>query len=180
MAQDSSQPINFVGLGVGSIRLRPDLVSKETLARLFALESQEAGSLLLVSPSGEELPFSAIQPGHTYHILSERDLRDDCPYTMSPDQLTDDIRSQAALEERARLLAMQKARVDFIAEHYQPCHPELRTFSRDFLCASFLEAWDQGLEAALAYLHQETSTGLYSFALFTDQFCHLLVEEIEK
>jgi len=163
----------------GSIRLRPDLVSRETLARLFALDSAEAGTLLVVSPSGEELPLESIQAGQTYHILAERDLRDDCPYTMDPSQLTDEIRSQAALAERTRLLAMQKARVEFIAEHYQPCHPELRTFQREYLAPAFLAAWDQGLDAALAFLHQETSTGLYSFPLFTDDFCQKLVEEIE-
>ena len=98
----SSTFVQFVGLGVGSIRLRRELATKENLAFLFAVE--EAEGLLLVSPEGDELELGDIEAGHIVHVLSKGDLRDDCPFTMDRSLMMEEIRARAQEELQRRLI----------------------------------------------------------------------------
>ena len=173
----SSTFVQFVGLGVGSIRLRRELATKENLAFLFALETAEG--LLLVSPEGDELELGDIEAGHIVHVLSEGDLRDDCPFTMDRSLMTEEIRARAQEELQRRLIQMRAARILFIQEHYRPLHPSIFIFQLSFLDDRLTSAFQEGRDIA-EVLVQETPTKIFSFPLLTIEFCNLLIEEIEK
>jgi len=81
-----------------------------------------------------------------------------------------------------RIYAMQDARVLVIKELYKPKHPQIYKFVlEDVVQPQIISALQHGSEAALlSVLKQETQTGIYSFDLFNNKFCNLLIEEIEN
>lgn len=81
-----------------------------------------------------------------------------------------------------------------VSEAYKPkrLHPEIFTLQEEYLDVSFLHASkSSSIQERLAILTKETETGtlqylfthfsgIYSFNLFTKEFCEKLIEEIEN
>jgi len=174
----SVEIIYFVGLGVGKLRLRRDLVTRERLGELFALQE---GPVLVLSSDGDEMQIEQLQTGHTYTVASEEDLRDDSLYFKEPQEITSEERQAMGEILSQRIFLMQQARVALIGQYYTPKHAHLYEFNpQAILCPEIQLAFDKNLDSVLSLLHKESPTGIYSFNLFTEQFCKELVEEIEQ
>lgn len=174
----SHSVLELVGLGVGSIRLRKSLVTEENVRYLFGLE--ETTPLIFSNSKGDEMNISDLSEGCSYHVLTPEDLQDDCPFTMDPNLITQEIRNKTAERITKRLNKMLIARINFVKQHYKPKKPELYHLEREFLDPKFLYHFDQGVNQAIQFMTKETKTGLFSFPFFTDAFCDDMIEEIEK
>jgi hypothetical protein len=77
---------------------------------------------------------------------------------------------------------MEQNRRAVIKELYRPRHPNLTQFNPDYvLLPHFIEAVRKGTpESLMSILKKETPTGIYSFDIFTPQFCRDLLEEVEN
>lgn len=76
----------------------------------------------------------------------------------------------------ARIHYMTKARRELIKDFYKPLHPQIFTLVESFFVPSFLAALNKhkisgNKEDLLAILKKETNTGIYSFDIFTMDFC---------
>merc|ERR1712137_221140 len=121
-----------------------------------------------------------LQTGHTYTVASEEDLRDDSLYFKEPQEFTSEERQAMGEILSQRIFLMQQARVALIGQYYTPKHAHLYEFNpQAILCPEIQLAFDKNLDSVLSLLHKESPTGIYSFNLFTEQFCKELVEEIE-
>ena len=174
---DACGVIELIGLGVGSVRLRKSLANKENILRLFALGTSE---LILTDENGEEIALANVVGGRSYHVLSPEDLKEDSPFTMDPSLVTDKMRQQLAQKLSIRMMRMQQERISFIQENFRPKRPELYTLNRKFIDPEFLRHFDQSPQKAIEFMHQETASKLYSFPFFTDEFCSMMIEEIEQ
>jgi len=141
---------------------------------------QSERGMIVLAPSGDELRPSS---------LGLYDGLEPSPYVVADEEVVDKVDDDhpfAETEEEfrqrfRRLQRMQDARREVIKELYKPKHPHLYSLSEDFFVSSFLEAAKEpsNKEKLLSILHQETSTRIFSFDMFTKDFCRELIEEIE-
>jgi len=164
--------IDFLAHGYGIISVSPQYATKPLLQRLFHVQS-----LVLIDMEGNELfpgeeeRYNECIPNRTYIVVSENDVEDE-----------QDIPKKFDYE---RMAAMNRARTEIIKEHYIPLHPHLYEFKEEFFVESFLEAVKKYKETKekddlLKILTKETETGIYSFQIFTLEFCRQLIEETEQ
>jgi len=82
-------------------------------------------------------------------------------------------------ERQQRVSRMQSARKKMIAQFYKPLHPHLYEFSEKFVDSKLRDALNDNEEELRSLFEKETGTGIYSFRMFTDQFCTELIQEVE-
>jgi hypothetical protein len=171
-----SPVIYFIGLGVGTVRLRKDYATPERLGELFGYDDP----ILIVDPEGEEASVSDLQPTNRYTVVTEADMDDDSVFMRNPESLSVEERIRFQQYIQHRLAKMQAARIQLIRELYTPKHPHLYTLDPSIFHPQFRLAFEQNLDSVLNLLHQETPTKIFSFSMFNEQFCSEFVEEIEK
>jgi hypothetical protein len=151
-------------------------VTKSRLEHLCQVENlvlaDSEGEEIVPDPSGNFLGLSPVQP---YTVVSEADLAgEDEPEV----EYTQEQWHEVMVKQSQRIRRMEEARKQLINELYVPRHPRLWSFSPEFICVEMREAVRTGeLDRVLK---KETDTGIYSFQMFTEEFCRELVEEVES
>lgn len=174
---DDNTILELVGLGVGSIRLRKSLATTDNILYLFGLDTNIP--LVFTNSEGDEIDDISTAKG-AIHVLTPFDLSDECPFSMDPSFVTDEMRMQTSIRIAKQQQLMRDARIEFIKNHYKPKRPELYSLERKFIDPEFLHYFDKGPKEAIQFMQQETKTKLFSFPFFTEEFCDAMVEEIEQ
>jgi len=184
--------IYFGCVGKSSIRLGKNIITKERLKELTqvkdpVLVDQEGNEWEMGLPSEEKYNtdpqtgqllswIKDLDPNIRYNVYSEEDLD---AHSEEDDSLEAQI--ERANKLTARQEAMERVRRKLVKDLYIPVHPYLTTLTEDMLLPSFLKAIkSESTENILNLFHQETSTGIYSFSMFTQKFCSELIEEVEN
>jgi hypothetical protein len=149
-------------------------ITVDILEKLFLLKNplcvhQESMDVVRPTADGK---FNTAQ-GETYVVLPQDVVDSDEPEPpeFRPGAFT--------MEERAGKIG--NAVQNVIKEYYQPLHPEIYFFDENFLAASFREAFAGNLAEDLPKIMKQetTDTKVFTFEIFTKEFCAKFVEEIE-
>eukprot|EP01114_Cavostelium_apophysatum_P014932 TRINITY_DN3981_c0_g1_i1.p1 TRINITY_DN3981_c0_g1~~TRINITY_DN3981_c0_g1_i1.p1 ORF type:complete len:332 (+),score=65.84 TRINITY_DN3981_c0_g1_i1:115-1110(+) len=171
----SREIITFNILGIGSMQLGKAYAFKDNLELLTQVRH-----LVMADEEGEEVRpdaegfYDKLVSGKTYTILDE---------SMIADNSSDHVHTKEN-ELGERILVMEEARRKLIEQYYERKHPylfKLKENEEKQLAESFRKAANAGnKEELIKVLKKETQTGIYTFDLFTLQFCKDLIEEIEN
>ncbi|XP_076127099.1 2-oxoglutarate and iron-dependent oxygenase domain-containing protein 2 isoform X1 [Alosa pseudoharengus] len=91
----------------------------------------------------------------------------------------------AEVERRKSLSVKSAERAEHIKKHYTPLHPNVYHLEEAYLAPEFINLVQYSLgkdatkEGLLKLIHSETAQRVYRFPLFTKDFCHELIEELE-
>ncbi|GAM20380.1 hypothetical protein SAMD00019534_035550, partial [Acytostelium subglobosum LB1] len=101
------------------------------------------------------------------------------------DQCPDDCTDNGHQQQIQKLLRMREERINLIKTNYRPLHPELFTFTEDFLDEAFLGASreyskTQDPASLFTAITKLTDTGIYSLKVFKEDFCLKLLNEIDN
>lgn len=164
--------IKFISLAFGyGLTLGKHLATTDCLCKLFGFDKGD--SILIISQDGDQILVSQLEPDTLYTVTTEKEIEN-----LDGIQDFEVLRSKP---DTKRLERIKKARVNLINELYNRKHPNIFTLERSFFHPDFINAFTQSPDqAVLKQMIKETSTKIFSFSLFTDDFCDLLIEEIEK
>eukprot|EP01095_Lingulamoeba_sp_RSL-Kostka_P013520 TRINITY_DN5631_c1_g1_i1.p1 TRINITY_DN5631_c1_g1~~TRINITY_DN5631_c1_g1_i1.p1 ORF type:complete len:364 (+),score=105.61 TRINITY_DN5631_c1_g1_i1:133-1224(+) len=185
---NDSYVINFVGLNVGGLRLRRDLVNYENLKYLFGFSDDD--TLVLLNPEANEITFNSetglyedlISDSNVhYTVVTERDIEEE------PSIGTEEEKLNFMMKIQERAILMSQRRVNFIKEHYKPLHTDLYNIDFDnfdlknIFASELLSAIEEGSEKGIKkILDKLTETGIYILPFFTKDFCVKFLEEIDN
>ncbi|XP_063050414.1 2-oxoglutarate and iron-dependent oxygenase domain-containing protein 2 [Engraulis encrasicolus] len=91
----------------------------------------------------------------------------------------------AEVERRKSLAVKSEERTAYIKNHYKPLHPHVYHLQEDYLAPEFIEivqyslSNDATMDGLLKLIQSETAPRVYRFPVFTINFCHDLIEELE-
>jgi len=175
------EDITFVSSGyLYKLRLAKKYVTKKRLEALFALDDDA----VVVTLEGDEVPevdgtYPDLSPHQRYMVASEKDI----------DELDDEGDQNEAPPPKfftpERVQRMTIARREMIKELYTPLHPHLFNLTDNLFVPSFLKALNdfkatKDPSHLTSILKKETPTRLYTFEIFTLDFCNQLIEEVEN
>ncbi|XP_033646815.1 2-oxoglutarate and iron-dependent oxygenase domain-containing protein 2-like [Asterias rubens] len=103
----------------------------------------------------------------------------------SGDKFTEILQKvKSEVERRQNLGAQSLIRRDLISANYTPLHPHVYNIQKNYFSPVFLSIVDAcksgrvNVESLMNMLHQEHAEQVFSFPLFTQQFCQDFIEEI--
>ncbi|XP_012671328.1 2-oxoglutarate and iron-dependent oxygenase domain-containing protein 2 [Clupea harengus] len=91
----------------------------------------------------------------------------------------------AEIERRKSLSVKSAERAALIKKHYTPLHPHVYHLQEAYLAPEFIHMMQYSLtndateEGLLKLIHSDTAPRVYRFPVFTKDFCHKLIEELE-
>lgn len=148
--------ITFNTIYQGIYRMQRRFCTLENLTKLVL------SNLAIYTAEGDPVNINQLVPNVVHTIVDDNDPLDP---------------NMKSVENKLREEQMELARRQLIQQLYVPRHPQLYKFTDDVLAPSFLEAIQN--DDVDAIVREETETWVYSFDLFTDDFCQQLLEEVD-